>query len=226
VSNGYVAGYHRGESPHLALTRSGYAVFAFDQIGNGRRLEEVRQFYARYPRWSLLGKMVADTRAALDALERHPRVDATQIYLAGYGTGSLLALHVGALDSRVAGVVAVGGVTSFRLDTAAAGSGGLGRWSHELPLLPRLGAFIGAESHVPYDVHELLALSAPRPVLLISPGVDYQASLDHLRLAVAGARRVFELLGAPQLLKLQKTDDYNHFTPDLVWCLCGAETLP
>lgn len=226
VSHGYVAGYHRGEQPHLALTRSGSAVFAFDQIGNGNRIEEVRRFYARYPRWSLLGKMVADTRAAVDALRQQPHVDPDQIYLAGYGAGSLVAVHAAALDPRVAGVVAVGDIQSWRPDAGTARTGVIARWSQELPLVPRLAAFIGLESRLPYDVEELLALIAPRPVLLIVPGADYQTGQDQLRQAVAEARKVFELLGAPQNLKLQRTDDYDHFSPDLVWCLCGTQTVP
>jgi len=41
TSHGYGAGYKRGENPHLALARTGCAVFAFDQIGHGTRLSEV-----------------------------------------------------------------------------------------------------------------------------------------------------------------------------------------
>ena len=41
------------------------ATFAFDQIGSGTRVAEAKGFYAQHPHWSLLGKMVADTRAAL-----------------------------------------------------------------------------------------------------------------------------------------------------------------
>lgn len=226
VSHGYVAGYHRGETPHLALTRSGYAVFAFDQIGNGARIEEVRDFYERYPNWSLLGKTVADTRAAVDVLQAHRHIDPDQIYLTGYGTGALAALHAAALDDRVAGVIVVGGITPWRFDTVASGTGGVGRWSRALPWLPRLAAFIGEESRIPYDVPELLALIAPRPVQLITPGIDYQTNLESLRQAVHDARRVFAWLGAPQALVFQKTESYNHFSPELVWCLCGVETIP
>jgi len=225
VSHGYVAGYFRNEMPHLALTRSGYAVFAFDQIGHGGRLEEAREFYRRYPRWSLLGKTVADTAAAVEALRRHPRVDPEQIYLLGYGTGAMAALVAAALDERVAGVLAVNGLTPLRLDTAAGGTGGVARWAQWLPLLPRLGAFVGEERRIPCDWHEVMALVAPRPLLVITPGVDYQSRFEYLRLAVDAARPVFELLGAPQNLVFQRTEDYHHFNPELIWCLCGVETI-
>jgi dienelactone hydrolase len=225
VSHGYVAGYHRGEAPHLALTRSGYAVFAFDQIGNGSRIEEARRFYDRYPRWSLLGKTVSDARAAITVLTRHPRVDPEQIYLVGYGTGAMAALATGALDERAAGVMAIGGLTPLRMDTADGGTGGIARWSRWLPLLPRLGPFIGEERRIPADWHEVMALVAPRPLLVITPGIDHQSRFEYLQLAVQEARGVYELLGAPQGLVFQRTTDYHHFAPELIWCLCGVETI-
>ncbi|HBY60245.1 MAG TPA: hypothetical protein DEH78_10505, partial [Solibacterales bacterium] len=65
----HATGYSRWARPHIGpLVQRGFAVFAFDQIGFGSRVEQARRFYHRYPRWSLLGKMVADTRAAVDAL--------------------------------------------------------------------------------------------------------------------------------------------------------------
>ncbi len=225
VPTGYMAGYRRGEAPHLALTRSGYAVFAFDQIGCGSRIYEVRDFYRRYPRWSLLGKTVADTRTAVEALSRQPQVDPEQIYLVGYGAGTMAALIAGALDERVAGVIAVSGLTPLRLDTVASGTGGVARWSHWLPLLPRLGAFVGEERRIPCDWHEVLALIAPRPVLVITPAVDYQSRFEPLRQAVDAARPAFALLGAPQSLVFQRTEDYHRFNPELIWCLCDVETI-
>ena len=39
-------------SPILALVKAGYAVFAFDQTGFGRRIFEAQQFYERFPRCS------------------------------------------------------------------------------------------------------------------------------------------------------------------------------
>ena len=65
----YPTGYSRYAKQTIAdLSAKGYAVFAFDQIGFGTRLHQAVRFYDRYPNWSLLGKMVTDTRAAIDAL--------------------------------------------------------------------------------------------------------------------------------------------------------------
>jgi cephalosporin-C deacetylase-like acetyl esterase len=225
VSNGYVPGYFRGDAPHAMLARSGYAVFAFDQIGNGSRILEVRDFYRRHPHWSILGKTVEDLRAAVDALVAHPRIDPAQIFLLGYATGGMAALHAAALDERVAGVIAVGAFTPLRSDTPDKRTGGVARWAQWLPFLPRLGAFVGHEERIPYDYDELLALIAPRTVLVIAPGIDPGATFVDIKACVDRARPVFAAHGRPESLVLQRTDDYHHFSPDLIWCLCGVETV-
>jgi len=96
------------------LTKRGFAVLAFDQIGFGTRVRDARDFYSRYPKWSLMGKMVADTRAAVDALSSHSRIDASRIFLLGYALGGKIALLEGALDERVRGVASVAGFDALR----------------------------------------------------------------------------------------------------------------
>ncbi|MFM1769638.1 MAG: 4-O-methyl-glucuronoyl methylesterase [Verrucomicrobiota bacterium] len=213
-SHGYTAAYRRGEQPHLALARLGCAVFAFDQVGHGTRLQEVQRFYERYPHWSLLGKHVEDTLAAVEAMEKIPFIDRRRIWLFGYGTGGMTALHAAALDDRVHGVVSVGGFTPLRLDTAARGTGGLARHSTWLPLQPRLAAFIGHENRVPYDYHELLALIAPRPALVFHPRLDPHGSPADVRACVDAAQPVYELLNGRGALAFHDLDDYHHFSPE------------
>jgi len=214
ISNGYVPGYHRGELPHLAMARLGVAVFAFDQIGNGSRIEEVRNFYSRYPQWSLLGKNVEDTLAAVEALRTMDFIDPRRIYLLGYGTGGMTALHAAALDERIAGVICVAGFTPMRSDILDKGTGGLARWSVWMPLEPRLGAFVGQENRVPYDYDELLGLIAPRPALVFAPRIDCQATLADVKGCVEEAAGVYQLLGAKDKLHFQELDDYNRFSPE------------
>jgi len=58
------ADYRLDQRPSFpAIVKQGFAVLAFDQIGFGARVLNARDFYRRYPKWSLMGKMVADTRA-------------------------------------------------------------------------------------------------------------------------------------------------------------------
>jgi pimeloyl-ACP methyl ester carboxylesterase len=214
-ARGYVAGYRRGEQFFRALAREGFVVFCFDQIGFGRRIEEVERFYQRYPRWSLMGKMVCDARAALDVFLELPYVEKDQVYGVGYALGGMVGLHLAAFDDRLAGFASVCGFTPMRLDTQERKIGGIGRWSHDYMLIPKLGFFIGNEGRIPYDFHTLLAIAAPRPVLVISPKIDRYASLDDITRCVKEAKRAYALSGAEDNLRQEVPDDYNRFGPEM-----------
>src|SRR5690625_6660248 len=62
------------------LLSRGVAVLAMDMTGYGTRIEEAKPFYDGYPNWSRMGKMVEDTRAAIDALVSLDFVDRQCIY--------------------------------------------------------------------------------------------------------------------------------------------------
>jgi len=218
---GYVAAYRRERSGpargeiYFRLAQAGYAVFCYDQIGCGRRVQEAEHFYTRHPRWSLLGKMVRDAQAAIDALTELPYVDTEQIWAVGYGLGGMIGLHLGALDERLAGLATVCGPPPFRLDAADKNSGGLERWSQWTMLLPRLGLFLGQEARVPYDVSHLLACLAPRPALVLSPQLDREAPLEDVTRAVERARQVYTLYGAADRLAQVAPKDYAHLGPEM-----------
>jgi dienelactone hydrolase len=215
VSNGYIAGYRRGDPVHIALARAGYAVFAFDQIGNGSRIEEVRRFYQRFPHWSLTGRTVFDCAAAVDAMGTLEMIDSNRIVVMGYGAGGMAALHAAALDPRIFGVISLDGFTPMRLDTVAKGAGGVARYSHWMPLLPRLGAFVGNEARIPYDYHEVIAMIAPRPVLIISTSVDYRHNLADVVQCLNESRKVYDLFRAGPSLAYLELIDYNRFSPEI-----------
>jgi hypothetical protein len=179
-----------------ALANASHVVLAYEQLGFGLRFEEGANFYARFPRWSKLGALVADAASAVDVLSAKqggfqpagepdrlspfPRVDPSAIFLVGYGLGGAAALHAAALDARVAGVAAVSGWSPLRGDADAPGtpSGGMRRWWELHATQPRLGWFSGAapappmgrQEQLPYD-YELCVLPAvaPRPVLTYQP---------------------------------------------------------
>jgi pimeloyl-ACP methyl ester carboxylesterase len=216
--NGYPMGYewsYRWDlSPILALVKAGYAVFAYDQTGFGKRIPEAAHFFDRYPHWSQLGRMVEDTRAAIDMLQHNSRVDPEKIYLFGYSLGGTVGIYTAALDTRVRGVVSICGFTPMRTDTADRGAGGIARYSHERGLVPRLGLFAGQEPRIPYDFEDLLASIAPRPVYVMQPQLDRDANLENVSKAVDEATKVFSFYRAADMLKLDEPWDYNRLTEE------------
>jgi dienelactone hydrolase len=181
------ADYRLEQRPSIpAIVKQGFAVLAFDQIGFGARVLDARDFYRRYPKWSLMGKMVADTRAAIDTLSALDAVDGSRISLMGYSLGGKVGLLVTALDPRVRALAAVSGFDPLRLDTADRGVEGIRHYSHLHGLMPRLGFFAGQEARLPFDFDEALALASNRPVLLVAPTLDRYARVADVRAEVAG----------------------------------------
>jgi pimeloyl-ACP methyl ester carboxylesterase len=206
---GYMWVYHSDLHPILALVHAGYAVLAYDQSGFGSRLSETGTFYDRYPKWSHMGKLVEDAHSAVDALANDQSVDANRIYLFGYSLGGTVAIYEAALDSRVKGVVSIAGFTPMRTDTAAHGDGGIARYSQERDLIPKLGFFVGHESQIPYDYQDLLGMIAPRPVLVVEPQLDRDATPADVASSVSLAKQVYSLYGAGDKLAISEPWDYN-----------------
>ena len=204
------ADYRLDQRPSIpALVSHGFAVLAFDQIGFGARVRDARDFYRRYPKWSLMGKMVADTRAAIDALTALDAVDASRISLMGYSLGAKVGLLTMALDPRVHALASVSGFDPLRLDTADRGVEGVRHFSHLHGLMPRLGFFVGQESRLPFDFDDALALAVapaagantPRPILLIAPTLDRYARIADVRAEVSHVPNV----------TLETPVDFNRF---------------
>ena len=202
-STGYVPAYRRGEYPHVTFARAGYVTFAYDPIGYGGRIEEVRGFYDRYPRWTLLGAMVRDAQAALTRLEALPYVDAEKIYVVGYHLGALVALHLAAFDDRPAGYALAAPPASF----ASAESGVQFADAFDPMLLPVLQ---NRSWRRQYDVADLIAMIAPKPALIVTPELDRLNPIAQATAQVDAARHIFELYGRGDLTQ-SDPHTYNHF---------------
>ena len=200
---GYTPGYRTGDIPYNRFARAGFLVLAFDPIATGARQEERRSFYDRYPRWSLMGKMVLDARHAIDAALANPDADPRRIYLVGFGMGGMVATLTAALDQRVAATVSASGFTPFRSDTDAAGTGGLRRWSHLYGWMPRLGQFVGHEQAVPVDFPEILSAIAPRGLLVVAPTLDWHNPQTRVARTVEAARAAYVSRQAADNLQLE-----------------------
>ena len=203
----HATGYSRYARPIFEeFVKRGIAVFAFDQLGYGTRIHSMKRFYQRYPRWSVMGRMIADTRAAISAVAALDSIDARRIMLAGQSLGATVGLFTSAMDLRVAALAMMGGFTPLRLAKPEQGTEGIRMYSHLHGLLPRLGVYAGNPTSAPIDFDEILALAAPRPVLLVAPTHDRYAPLENVRRATAGAGN----------LTLITPDDFHRFPPSTV----------
>lgn len=190
----------KAKPPFTELVRRGYAVLAFDQIGFGTRIEHAKNFYHRYPHWSLLGKMVADTRAAITAVSKMEEIDPAQIYLLGYALGGKVALWTAAMDARPAGVISVAGFTPLRTSHETEG---LRAYSHLHGLLPRLGFYADTPMELPLDYDDVLKAIGNRRVLVVAPTHDRHTDLPALTRLVKPFAQV----------DLKTPEDFNRFTP-------------
>ena len=75
--------------------------------------------------------------------------------------------------------------------------------------MPRLGFFIGNEAKLPYDYNELMATIAPRPVYVVEPQLDRDATPADVHAAVDQARKIFGLYSASDKIVLDEPFDYN-----------------
>src|SRR5690606_26323022 len=172
-----------------SILSKGIAVLAMDLIGYGARIEEGTYFYDRYSRWSKMGKMVTDTRAAVDALESLDFVDADKIYLAGYSLGGTVSLFTAALEPRIAGIAVASAFTPLR--TASDNVEGAKAYSHLYGLMPRLGYFVGNENRIPVDFKEILGAISPRPLYVISPELDRHADYDQVLESMKEVQKIY-----------------------------------
>lgn len=243
-ASGFSGAYMEGPRIYHSLAEHGFAVFAFDQLGFGRRIQEGAHFYTRFPRWSKLGRMIRDVRGAVDFITAGgnrfdyvinprftadlPSLDTRHIYCLGYSLGGMVGLYATALDQRIAGVASFSGFTPMRSDTDDKPTGGLRRlWSWHA-LQPRLGLFHGREDSLPFDFENILGLIAPRSCLVVSPTGDREADADDIHRCIQSVRPAW---GTSDRLQFLAPADFNRFQSDqgqlaLEW-LCGQiKTLP
>jgi dienelactone hydrolase len=198
----------------LHLAERGYVTLTYDALCFGDRHDRASghygdaiPFYRRAREWSLLGKMVWDLSRGIDYLETLEFVDPRRIGSIGHSHGGITTLWGMAIDERIRAGVSSCGYDTFRLD------GNTFRWSHATALLPRLGFYVTSRYitmdryrampdseviNVPFDQHMMLALIAPRPLLLSTSDDDFVFPNGgwSVRRSLARVKPIYEALGA------------------------------
>lgn len=217
----------------LHLVQRGYVTFTYDALCFGERHDaasghygDAIPFYRRHPGWSLLGKMVWDLSRALDYLLTLDFIDPIRVGCVGHSHGGITTLFSMAFDERIKVGASNCGFDTFRID------GNVWRWSHATALMPRLGFYVRSpyinmdsyrafpDSEVvqtPFEMHELIALIAPRPLFLstsdedfVFPNAGWSARQSLSRLAP-----VYQLLNNPDALGSHFFSGGHHFPSDV-----------
>ena len=202
----------------LHLVKRGFVTFTYDALCFGERHDaasghygDAIPFYRKHPRWSLLGKMVWDLSRAIDYLETLDFIDPKRIASIGHSHGGYTTLFSMAFDERIKAGVSNCGFDTFRID------GNTWRWSRATALIPLLGFYNSnprinmdlyravpdsAVIDVPFEMHEVLALIAPRPLFLSTSDEDFVFPNGgwSARRAIEKLSPVYELHGARQEL--------------------------
>ncbi|MEZ6067478.1 MAG: dienelactone hydrolase family protein [Planctomycetaceae bacterium] len=148
---------------------------------------EAEKFLARHPESKGMDRMLLDGLVAVNLLSSLDDVDATRIGCVGHSLGAKEALYLAAFDDRVRATVS--------------SEGGIGISFSNWDASWYLGPAVKAEGFA-MDHHELLALVAPRPFLLIGgDSADGAQSWPY----IAAALPVYHLYGEPARLGL-----WNH----------------
>lgn len=196
--------------PVARITAAGFALATFHQ--SELAIDDFQRSSA-----PALAAWAAGSSFAIDALERTATpVDPTRVAVFGHSRRGKAALLAGARDERIAAVVAhqSGTLGSSILRNGLGESlllitGVFPHW-----FTPELSTFVGLEDRLPFDQHHLLALMAPRPLLLVDgeedDWADPQGSLDAARAADAA----WQLLGDDGLVE---EDDVPRTDATLVW---------
>lgn len=191
-----IAGVRGRPDRHLGLElcRRGFVVFCprcFLWQDAKDYNEAVASFQKRHPKTLGMHKMLYDAMRAVDVISTLENVDAARIGAVGHSLGAKETLYLAAFDDRIkAAVFSEGGI-------------GLTFTNWQAPWY--LGESI-RETGFPLNHHQLLALIAPRPFLLLGgeqgPGA---ADGDRSWPFIEAALSVYELYGHPARIGL-----YNH----------------
>ena len=153
---------------------------------------------------TLLGERMSDVSAVIDWLRSYEHgFEIGDIYALGHSSGGTTALHVTALDARIAGVIASGGLGPI-LDTIAARRDGAGQNT-----IPGILEWL--------ELADVAALCAPRPLLAISGARDHIFPFSGVAKVVDGARAAYGAVSAADKIRAVEAPGGHNFYPALTW---------
>lgn len=192
-----------GAAYGLELARHGFVTLSIDLLTDGERIHpgdrvmDTRRFYLKHPEWSIVGKNTWDIMRSVDLLQTLDFVDHDHIGCTGWSLGGHTALFAAAFDPRITATISNGGVLRWYRH-ADAWSRQLPSWQpwkegdpvsknkellRRFGFMPNSGPYIYIKKFRPYiddqakripvDFDSLMAMVAPRPLMIISTEQEF-----------------------------------------------------
>ncbi len=182
------------------LARRGYVVIAPDHFVAGHRIPpegpyETGRFYRKHPHWTAVGKFTYEHSIAVDVLQTLEEVDPNRIGALGHSLGGHGTFFLAAYDARIRASACNCGGSFLRHNPKVEA------WArdHWYVYLKHLRPVLLDGRLPPIDVHEIIALIAPRAFLDLSALNDGNPLTQRQRVLMnVKIMDVYELAGVPQ----------------------------
>ena len=207
----------RGAPNALQSAQRGYMAVAIEQACFGERRERDIAKPASDPcidaanhalllGRTLLGERASDVSAVIDWLEsgaHEMTLDLTKLHIMGNSSGGTTALFNVALDTRIAAGL-IGGCVGYLRKTIGWRADPSGQ-----NVIPGILNWM--------EMDDILALAAPRPVLIFAGKDDHIWPYDGAEAVANSARAVYEALKAPDRLRTAPAEGGHSYHPDVAW---------
>jgi dienelactone hydrolase len=158
-------------------------------------------------------KAIWDNIRGLDLLESLPYVKADGFGVIGHSLGGHNSVFTAVFDERIKVIVSNSGLDSF----SDYYGGDPKHWQPgqgwcQVRYMPKLAAYSGRLSELPFDFPELIGALAPRVCFIGAPLKDSNFSWQSVDRVAATAREIYALYGKPDNLIVEHPDSEHDFT--------------
>jgi dienelactone hydrolase len=189
----------------INMARLGFVVLSFDPFGQGERgvsSRDHRRTEGLLVGVSQQGFAEYEARCALEYLLARPEVDPKRIGMTGASGGGFNTWVTVALDERIAAAVPVVGTSEFAEQIHVCRPLDWYHAAEHCHFVPGLIRFA--------NNHELLAMAAPKPILIIAASEDQSFPLGGVKDVAAYGRTLYESYGAAEKIALVVDETEGH----------------
>jgi dienelactone hydrolase len=189
----------------INMARLGFVVFVFDAFGQGERgisQRDHRRTEALLVGISQQGLAEYETQCALEYLLSRPEVDPKRIGMTGASGGGYNTWMTSALDDRIAVSVPVVGTSEFGEQIHSSIEHDFYRASEHCHFVAGLIQYA--------NNHELIALIAPRPLLIIAASVDRSFPIGGVRAVAGYGRELYDGAGIGEKFGFSEDSSSGH----------------